>query len=368
VKVKRTGGVAGLIVVGTVALAACGSDNNAGTTSSGASGGTSASPAAQVACASGALTGAGSSFQAPIQQQWVKDYSAKCAGTQINYQSVGSGAGVQQFTSGTVDFAGSDVALKPDEQTKADARCVAGPAVHIPITAGGVALEYNLAGVKDLQLSPATVAGIFAGTIKTWDAPGIKADNPSVKLPATPVTAFHRSDGSGTTQVVSEFLDSQAKGAWTLGSGKEINWPGGQGAKGSEGVTAGVKQTDGGIAYSEVSFAKANSLSVAKVRNAGGQYAELNAADVSKALESFTVTGSTTDVKGTVNYGVTSGYPISTVTYVIACGKGGKNTPLLKSYLTYAVTGGQAVADSLGFAPLPTAIADKNKAAITAIG
>ena len=346
-KVKRTGGVASLIVVGTVALAACGSDNNAGTTSSGTSGGTSASPAAQVACASGALTGAGSSFQAPIQQQWVKDYSAKCAGTQINYQSVGSGAGVQQFTSGTVDFAGSDVALKPDEQTKADARCAAGPAVH---------------------LSPATVAGIFAGTIKTWDAPGIKADNPNAKLPATPVTAFHRSDGSGTTQVVSEFLDSQAKGAWNLGSGKEINWPGGQGAKGSEGVTAGVKQTDGGIAYSEVSFAKANSLSVAKVRNASGQYAELNAANVSKALESFTVTGSATDVKGTVNYGVSSGYPISTVTYVIGCGKGGKNTPLLKSYLTYAVTGGQAVADSLGFAPLPTAIADKNKAAITAIG
>ena len=137
-KVKRTGGVAGLIVVGTMALAACGSDNNAGTTSGGTSGGTSASPAAQVACASGALTGAGSSFQAPIQQQWVKDYSAKCAGTQINYQSVGSGAGIQQFTSGTVDFAGSDVALKPDEPAPvrapdAQATCAAGLALVPPL-------------------------------------------------------------------------------------------------------------------------------------------------------------------------------------------------------------------------------------------
>jgi phosphate transport system substrate-binding protein len=365
-KVTRTGGIAGLVVVGAMALSACGSDSNTGAASS--SGSASGSPAAKVDCATGELTGAGSSFQAPIQQQWVKDYSAKCAGTQINYQSVGSGAGVQQFTSGTVDFAGSDVALKPAEQTAADARCAAGPAVHIPITAGGVALEYNVSGVKDLQLSPATVAGIFAGTIKTWDAAEIKADNPSAKLPTTPITAFHRSDGSGTTQVVSEFLDSQAKGTWTLGAGKEINWPGGQGAKGSEGVTAGVKQTDGGIGYSEVSFAKANSLSVAKVKNAGGQYAELTAANVSKALDSFAVTGTGNDVQGTVNYAVKDGYPISTVTYVIACGKGGKNVALLKSYLTYAVTGGQAVADSLGFAPLPSAIADKNKTAITALG
>lgn len=360
---QRPGTLTGLVVAGALALAGCGSDTNtpAGGTA------TTAGGAAKPTCAGGSLTGAGSSFQAPMQQQWVKDYSAACPGVQINYQSVGSGAGVQQFTSGTVDFAGSDVVLKPDEQQKADARCGGNPAVHVPITAGGVALEYNLSGVRNLQLSAPTIAGIFSGSIRSWDAPEIRTDNPNVTLPATPVTAFHRSDGSGTTQVLSEFLAAQAPDAWKLGTGKELNWPAGQGAKGSEGVTAGVKQTSGGIAYSEVSFARANNLAVAKVKNAGGQYAELTAANVSKALESATFPASGNDLKGSVNYAVQDGYPVSTVTYVVACSQGGKNPALFKAYLDYALGGGQRAAEGLGYAPLPASISDRAKAAVSSV-
>lgn len=363
---KLTKGVlAGIAAAGLLTVTACGSDNSTEKPSaSGGSGGAGSSE-----CAKGSLSGSGSTFQQNIEAEWIKAYGAKCSGAQINYSGTGSGAGIEQFGKGTIDFAGSDAVMKPDEQSKADSNC-GGKAIHIPVTAGGVAIMYNLKGVDNLKLSAKTLASIFQGTIKKWDDAAIAAENSGVKLPATPITAYHRSDGSGTTKVFSGFEMDNAGAAWKLGSDKSLNWPGGQAAKGSDGVSAGVKQTDGGVTYVEVSFAKANALPTAKVKGAGSDFSEITAKTVGDFLDSsFKPSGTGNDLAGKLDFKGTTGYPISTVSYVIVCSKAkdaakGKQ---LKSYLTYAVGDGQATADSLGFAPLPTTIATKAKASVAAL-
>ena len=374
-KVSRTTGAVGIAAVAALALAGCGSNNNTGTAapSSGASGGTT-NAAAGSDCASATLSGAGSSFQAPMEEQWISQYIQKCAGTQINYNSVGSGAGIQQFGQGTIDFAGSDVVMKQDEQQAADKRCGGNTAIHLPVTAGGVAITYNLQGVDKLKLSPDTLAGIFQGSIKSWDAPEIKQDNAGTNLPSTPITVFHRSDGSGTTSVFSSYMAAAAGSKWTLGTGKTLNWSTGQGAKGNEGVSAGVGQTKGGITYTEQAFAEQKKLPMALIKNAGGSYVELTSANVSKALETAKVTGTGNDVSVDVDYTPKDpqAYPISTVSYVIACSSypasfGKDKVTALQSYLQYAVTDGQSAAQGLGFAPLPQTLVDKDKSAISAI-
>lgn len=359
--VPRTSAFTGLALAGIATLAACGSSNNA---TPAASGGSSS-------CASGSLSGSGSTFQLNIEQQWITDYAAKCPGAKINYQGTGSGAGIAQFGAGTIDFAGSDVTMKPDEQAKADSRC-GGKALTIPVTAGGVAIIYNVKGINSLNLSAKSLAGIFQGTIKKWDDPAIKADNPGASLPATAIAPFHRSDGSGTTSVFSGFLKATAGSTWKLGENKELQWPAGSGqaAKGSDGVTAGVKQTDGGITYAEVSFAKANNLPTAKIKGATGDFTDLTGATVSQAIGTgFTVTGTGNDLAGKLDFAKMQGYPISTGSYMIVCQKyqDAAKAALVKDYLTYAVTGGQQGADGLGFAPLPTSVVDKAKAAAQSI-
>ena len=353
----------GLATASLVTATACGSDN-----SSKSSSGTSSASAASINCSSGALSGAGSTFQQNIQQEWIKTYGEKCSGAQINYAGTGSGAGIQQFGAGTIDFAGTDAVMKADEQSKATSRC-GDPAITIPVTAGGVAVMYNLPGVAALNLSAPTLAGIFQGTITKWNDPAITADNPGVTLPATTITPYHRSDGSGTTKVFSGFLAANAP-SWKLGSDKSLTWPGGQAAKGSDGVTAGVKQTTGSVTYVEVSFAKASNLPTAKVKGAGTTFSGISAQTVDDFLAAaFTVTGTGNDLAGTINFKATAGYPISTVSYVIVCQKdsnASKGT-LLKSYLTYAVGSGQGVADSLGFAPLPASIGTKAQASVQSL-
>ena len=232
-----------LAAAGTMALSACGSDSQGGSTNNAAS---SSSPTSATNCATGDLKGAGSTFQKNIVAQWIKDFGTACSGANIDYQPVGSGAGITQFGANTIDFAGSDSVMKPDEQAAADKRC-GSPAIHLPITAGGIAVMYKLGDVKDLQLSPKTLAGIFQGTVTKWDDPAVKADNPNAKLPSTSITAVHRSDSSGTTNVFSKFLSATATSDWKLGEGKELKWPASvQGAKGSDGVTAAVAGAWGG--------------------------------------------------------------------------------------------------------------------------
>jgi phosphate transport system substrate-binding protein len=363
VKVSLAMRAVGVAAVAAIGLTACGSDNNGATGSEG-DGSTDAA-----GCASGSVTGQGSTFQQTIEEQWISDFSSKCSGAQITYTGVGSGAGIQQLGAGTTDYAGSDVAMIDTEQSAADEAC-GSPAIHIPITAGGVAIIYNLDGVDSLNLSAATLAGMFSGAIKTWNDPAVKKDNPGVDLPSTGVKTYHRADASGTTAVFSGFLDATAKSDWTLGADKELSWSSGQGATGSDGVTAGVKQTDGGITYAEVSYAKQNKLPTAKVKGATGDYTEITGETVGAALDSgFSVTGTGNDLQGTLDFTKMKGYPISTVSYVIACSTysdSGKGS-LVKAFLDYAVGDGQATADSLGFAPLPSSLSDKAKQSIDSI-
>ena len=361
--------IAALAVLSLALLGACGSDDNttdstdeAGDASTG-----SETSAPETECVSGTISGAGSTFAQTIVQQWIKDYAAECPDATVNYQGVGSGAGIQQFTAGTVDFAGSDVAMKPEEQTAAEAKV--GPTLHIPWTAGGIAVEYNLDGVKDLKLTPEALAGIFAGKITKWDDDAIAADNKGVSLPSTAIQVIHRSDGSGTTAAFTAYLTAAAPTQWTFGSGKEVPWPTGQGAKGSDGVTAAVKQTAGAVGYAEVSFAKGGSLGIAKIKNASGAFVGPEGEAVADALDSAEVPD---DLKVEVNYKPTSAkaYPISTTSFVIVPAKPADTAKgkLLKSFVSYAVGKGQESADSLYYAPLPSSLATKALTVAETIG
>jgi len=357
--------VVAVAATSAVALSACGSDNNSGTKAS--AGGSSSSAAAapssgSVSCGKASITGAGSTFQKNLELQWIKDYTSACSGAGVQYNGTGSGAGIQSFSDKQVDFAGSDSLLKETEQPKADARCGTGnKAIHIPVTGGAVVLTYNLPGVSTLKLSAPVIAGIFTGSIKTWNDPKTAADNSGTTLPKLPIQPVHRSDSSGTTDIFSKFLTADAGSDWTLGTGKELKWPGGQAAKGSDGVTAGVKSAPGGITYTELSFAKANSLPVAQVKGKGSDFVDATGDTVAKALGAATVDGSKGDVRVKVDYAstATGAYPISAVTYVIACDKGNQNADSVKAFLTYATGKGQESAPSLGYAKLPDAIASK---------
>ena len=349
--------------VAAFGLAGCGSDNNS-------SGSTDNNSSDAAGCASGTLSGQGSTFQLAMEQQWSSDFHTKCSGAQITYTGVGSGAGIQQFGLGKADFAGSDVVMLDDEQAAADKAC-GSPAIHVPITAGGIAIIYNVKGVDNLQLSAKTLALIFSDKVKTWDDPAIKADNPGVDLPSTAIKAYHRDDESGTTAVLTGFLDSQGKGAWTTGVGKESSrFTGGLAATGSDGVAAGVKQTDGGITYAEVSYAEQSSLPTAKVKGPG-DYTDISADTVTAALSSgFSITGSGDDLAGTLDFAkMTSGYPISTVSYAIVCSKysSADTGALVKAYFDYVLGDGQQAAEQLGFAPLPQSLLDKGTQSIDAV-
>jgi phosphate transport system substrate-binding protein len=360
----------GLVAAGaaaTVALAGCGSNNNTPTS------GSSTTPAANKLCPSGTLTGAGSTFQAPMEDAWISAFTSQCTHAQINYTADGSGTGISEFGAGTVDFAGSDVTMKPDEQAAANKRC-GSDAIHIPITAGGVAVTYNLPQVKSLRLNPAVLAGIFQGQITRWNDATIKAINPGVSLPNTAITVFHRSDASGTTAIFSGFLAATAP-TWKLGTSKSLAWTVGEGKDGSAALTAGVSQTPGGIGYTEESYVQQHHLPSALIENAGGHFVQLSTANVSSALSSLVVQPrSTYDLSGKVNFKPTTAnaYPISSVTYVIVCSTypssvSQQTVKLLKDYLTYAVTLGQNSAVSLGYAPLPGGLAGRAKASVTAI-
>lgn len=363
VKLQRHGILACLALTAGLALSACGSDNNAPSPS----GSGSASAAAN--CATGTLNAQGSSAQKNAMAEWIKAYQQQCSGVTINYEPTGSGAGIQAFIAGTADFAGSDSALKEEEQPKADAKCSGGKAIHLPMVIGPIAVVYNVSGVDNLQLKPATIAQIFAGKITKWDDAAIKADNPTAKLPATAIQAVHRSDESGTTDNFTNFLTKTAEKDWTFGKAKAWKAPGGTGAKGSDGVASAVKQADGSIGYVELSFADNSGLKKAKVGNGAGEYAELTAESAGKTIAGAQVTGQGDDLKMSIDYNTkeAGAYPIVLVTYEIVCGKGlpADKLPLVKSFLGYtAGSEGQAALTDLGYAPLPDSVRTKVEAAV----
>ena len=369
-KVTRPGALAGLVLTSALALTACGSDDNtpSGSTDLGAS----AAAGSAIACASGSLTGAGSSAQKNAMDEWVKAYQQACAGSTINYQSVGSGAGIEQFIAGTVDFAGSDSALKDEEQPNADKRCGTGKAINLPMVVGPIGIGYNLPGVEDLVLDAATIAKIFTGKITKWDDPAIAALNDGVKLPSTGIQAFHRSDSSGTTDNVTKYLKAAASTDWTFDSGKEWKAPGGQGAKGNEGVSGAVKQTAGAVGYMELSFIENSGLSAAKIATGAAEPVELTPENAGKAVEAAQLKGTGNDLKLSIDYATKADgvYPIVLVTYEIVCDKGlaADKVALLKSFLNYTASEqGQADISDLGYAPLPSTFIAKVRTSLEAL-
>jgi phosphate transport system substrate-binding protein len=298
------------------------------------------------------LSGAGATFPATLVQEWIKHYAGLAPGVTVNYQPIGSGAGIQQLTSRTVDFAGSDVPLKESEVAATGGP---GAVVQVPWTAGGVAVEYNLPGVGDLRLTPEALAGIFAGRITRWNDPAIESQNPDASLPGSGIQVVHRSDGSGTTQVFTEYLKAVAPGIWTFPAGKD--WPAGTagtGAKGSDGVTAAVKQSAGAIGYAEPSFPKQAGLGMATVRNGAGRFVAPTAGAVSTALAASTV-----KPDGTLELNFApadpEAYPISTASYLMffRSPSDPAKDRALRNFVSWVLTDGQALAEGLDYAPLP---------------
>jgi len=313
------------------------------------------------------LTGAGATFTDPIYKKWFNDYAAKAA-VKINYQAIGSGGGIKQLQEQTVDFGASDAPMTDEEIAKAK-----GAVLHIPTVLGAVVVTYNLAEVaKPLNLTGDVVANIYLGKITKWNAPEIVALNKGVALPNKDILVVHRTDGSGTTYIFSDYLAS-ASAAWKSGPGrgKELQWPVGLGGAKNDGVTAQVKQTPGAIGYVELAYARQNKLPVAAIRNAAGAF-------VAPSIESITAAGAgmasklppTSDLRASmVNAPGKDAYPISAMTFILIYQQQSDPTKGKKliDFLKWAIHDGQASAATLDYAPLPknvVAMLDKRLATV----
>lgn len=301
---------------------------------------------------------------------WEKAFQTACSGATVNYTGGGSGKGVTDFTAGTTDFAGSDFPLSSSQKPDADKRCGSGnQAIDLPMVPGPIALGYNLPGVSNLNLSAATLAKIFGGSVTKWNDATIKADNPGVNLPSIGIQTFHRSDGSGTTYNFTNYLEHDGASAWTFGHDKTWKAPGGQGSKGTQGIAQGVKSTAGGIGYMELSFAKNSNIPYAKVGNAQGKFVDLTTANVVNFLSKATITGTGNDLALSFDYANTdaSAYPAVLVTYEIVCERGNKadKLPALKAFMGYLAGSGQDILEQNNYVKLPDNIKAK---VVTAIG
>jgi phosphate transport system substrate-binding protein len=337
-----------LLTIPLAAALACGGERKAG--------GADSSAAAASASSGADLTGAGATFPYPIYSKWFGDYAAS-TGVKINYQSIGSGGGIRQLTEGTVDFGASDAPMTDAELAKAK-----GPILHFPTVLGAVVITYNLASItKPLKLSGDVVAQIFAGKITKWSDSRIAALNAGVKLPANDILVVHRSDGSGTTYIFSDYL-SAVNTAWAAapGKGKELSWPVGIGAKGNEGVAGQVKQTEGAIGYTELAYAKQNHLATAAIANQAGEYVEpsIESATAAAAGESAKLPPNTDFRISIVNAPGKGAYPITSFTWLLIPKSipSAKKQKQLTDFLRWYLTKGEASAASLDYAPLPQPI------------
>ncbi len=367
----KTSRLFGIAAVGVLALAGCGSDDNTNTGSPATGASSSSASAAAIDCKPGTLNGEGSSAQKNAIDQVIQaGYQSQCTDATINYNATGSGSGRKQFTSGQVDWAGSDAALKPEEQTAATARCQNNPAWDLPMVAGPIAIAYNVEGVKDLVLNAEVSAKIFSGAITTWNDPAIAALNPKATLPSTAISVFFRTGTSGTTENFTKYLHAAAPDAWAAEGNQE--WSGkGEGREGSAGVAQAVAGAPGGITYVEWSFAQDNKLSVAQIDNGSGAV-ELSGESAGKTVATATQVGTGNDLSLKIDYATkeAGAYPIVLVTYEIVCSKGldADKTALLKSFLTYyAEDDTQAGLADIGYAPLPAEVSAKVRTAIAAI-
>jgi phosphate transport system substrate-binding protein len=376
---SRTASFAVLAALSAFSLVACGSDpsssaepgSNAGSTSSeGAS-------ATGLACPEGKLAAEGSTAQGNAITEVIASYNAECGDqASIEYNPTGSGAGIKSFYNGLVDFAGSDSALKTEEKDgvveadKAKERCQGNPAWNLPMVTGPIAFAYNIGGVDKLVLNAEVLAGIFNGSIKTWDDEKIAKLNSAVELPGEKITVFFRSDESGTTENTTKFLSKAGNGVWKEEPSK--TWSGtGEGKNKSSGVAEGVTNTKNSISYMEWSYAKDNNLKMAQLDSGSGPV-ELTGASVSKALGEAKVTGSDNDLALALKYteNAEGAYPALLVTYEIVCSKGlaADKTAIVKDFLTFFSSAEtQGSLEELGYAPLPDELLTKVKASVAAI-
>lgn len=303
------------------------------------------------------LTGAGASFPAPLYQRWFSEYNKQNPGIQISYQSVGSGAGVEQYLQGTVDFGASDKPLSDEEKASFEATYGAAP-IQVPMTAGSVVFAYNLPGVDSLELPRETYCGIVNGEITAWNDPAIATANPTASLPDTPISWIHRSDGSGTTFLFTSHIAAACPN-WQGGADKTVEWPTGIGAKGNEGITAQVAQTEGGIGYVEYAYATQNGISAAAIENQAGNIVAPSPEAASLVFEGETIPE---DFALTVpDPANPEAYPIAGLTWLLLYPdyEDPTTATALQGFIDWALTSGDQYAVQLGYIPLPQDVEDR---------
>jgi len=314
------------------------------------------------------LTGAGSTFAAPLYQAWASDYAKLHPGTQINYQSIGSGGGIRQVISGTVDFGGTDSPMTNEQLAEAQSK-LGTDVLHFPVALGGVVPIHNIPGVsKDLNFSGNVLAGIYLGKITKWNDPEIAKANPGVSLPANDIIVCHRSDGSGTTFIWADFL-SKANPEWKsrVGAAASINWPVGIGGKGNEGVAGFVRQTPNSIGYVELIYAVQNKMTYGQVQNSAGKFVKADLNSVTMAAAGA-VKSMPDDFRVSITNAPGAGaYPIASFTWMLLPRnpKDKTKAAALKAFLTWGITEGQKNAQALTYAPLAKQVVDKELAALT---
>ena len=322
----------------SVLVAACGDDNN----DSGSKAG-------------GTISGAGATFPQPVYDEWASRFKDD-TGTTVNYNAIGSGGGVAQFTAGTVDFGATDSAMTDEEITAAKKK---GAPVHVPTVFGAITVSYNVSGVeKGLKLDGPTTADIFLGKIKKWNDPAIAQLNSGVKLPDQDITVVHRSDESGTTKLFTTYLAAYSP-EWKSGPGvdKTVKWPTGTGAKGNSGVAGAVKQTDGSVGYVEEAYALQNNFTTADMKNKSGKF-------IAPSLDSTSAAGEGVKIPADLRFDAINSpnpdaYPIASATFLLVyedmckAGISEGTAQRVKSWLDYALGDGQQVAPDLQYAPLP---------------
>jgi len=359
--------------IAAMALAGCGSDNNApaGGSSSAASGDSSASAAD---CGGkNSLTAEGSTAQQNAVALFNQVWGQKCQGKNLSYNPTGSGAGREQFVAGNVDFAGSDSAIKDEQAQQAAQRCGGNPAWNLPLVFGPIAMAYNVEGVEGLVLNGDTLAKIFQGQITKWNDPAIAALNEGKTLPDANITPIYRSDSSGTTDNFQKYLSAASGGAWTKGEGSEFQGGAGEGAQKSAGVAQAVQATPGAIGYVEKGFADQAGIPYAQIDNGSGAV-ELTDESAGKAIDAakFAAEGNdlTLDLASLYGTQEAGAYPLVLATYEIVCSNGydAETAAAVKSFLTVAANDGQGGLSAAGYVPLPEKFKERLLTSIDAIG
>ena len=311
------------------------------------------------------LNGAGATFPNPIYSKWFSEYNKLHPDIQINYQSLGSGAGIRQVLSGTVDFGASDTPMSDEQLAQSKTKIL-----HIPTVLGAVVPAYNVPGISgDIKFTPEALAGIFLGKIQKWNDSVIAQANPGVKFPDKPIIVVHRSDGSGTTFIFTDYLSKVSKD-WesSVGKGASPKWPVGLGGKGNEGVAGQIRQLEGAIGYIELVYAVENKITYGSVKNAAGNFVKASLDTVTEAAASVKDMPADFRVSITNAPGKTA-YPISSFTWLLIPqqAQDPKKGKIISDFLKWMVTDGQKMTNQLRYAPLPKSVVERVKAVIPQI-